>query len=132
MKIDINNINNRNDHEFRDNILLERGIIEKFFKFHLEALNFSLENLIKGKNIDNESRSFTNYYLSIAYFLNPMFREEFIKQIYSNINLKDPRYIKFLKNIKKMFFFLMKIIILRPKAISFYGMIHFIKNWNHH
>ena len=101
MKIDINNINSRNDHEFRDNILLERGIIEKFFKFHLEALNFSLENLIKGKNIDNESRSFTNYYLSVAYFLNPMFREEFIKQIYSNINLKEPRYIKFLKNMKK-------------------------------
>ena len=101
VKIDINNINNRNDHEFRDNILLERGIIEKFFKFHLEALNFSLDNLIKGKNIDNESRSFTNYYLSVAYFLNPMFREEFLKQIYSNINLKDQRYIKFLKNMKK-------------------------------
>ena len=104
----LNNIKNNNyDYEFRDNILLEKGIIEKFLKFHLEAFNFSLDNLIKGKNIDNESRTFTNYYLSIAYCLNPMFREEFIKQIYSNINLKDVRYIKFLKNMKKnvIFFF---------------------------
>ena len=98
----LNNVKNNNyDYEFRDNILLEKGIIEKFLKFHLEAFNFSLDNLIKGKNIDNESRTFTNYYLSIAYCLNPMFREEFIKQIYSNINLKDVRYIKFLKNMKK-------------------------------
>ena len=91
------------DYEFRDNVLLERGIIEKFFKFHLEAYSYSLDNLIKGKNIDNESRSFTNYYLSIAYFLNPMFREELINQIYSNINLKDEKYLKYLKNNRKNF-----------------------------
>ena len=104
MKINLNIINDKNnlfDYEFRDNILLERGIIEKFFKFHLEALNFSLDNLIKGKNIDKESRNFTNYYLSISYFLNPMFREEFIKQIYSNVNFKDEKYLKYIKNMKK-------------------------------
>ena len=65
-----------------------------------------MDNIIKGKNIDNESRSFTNYYLSIAYFLNPMFREELIKQIYSNINLKDEKYLKYLKNSRKNFFIL--------------------------
>ena len=98
---DINTKNNNYEFEFRDNILLERGIIEKFLKFHVEALNFSLDNIKKGKNIDYESRYFTNFYLSIAYCLNPLFREEFIKHIYSNINLKDTRYIKFLKNMKK-------------------------------
>ena len=101
----INNINNKDkdiyDYEFRDNILLERRIIEKFFKFHLEALNYSLDNLIKGKNIDNESRNFTNFYLSIAYFLNPNFREELIKQISSTIDLKDAKYLKSLKIMKK-------------------------------
>ena len=104
IKININNINNKNnihDYEFRDKALLERGIIEKFLKFHFEALNFSLDNLIKGKNIDKESRNFTNYYLSISYSLNPIFRDEFIKQIYSNVNLKDDNYLKFMKNMKK-------------------------------
>ena len=102
-----NNINNKDkdkdiyDYEFRDNVLLERGIIEKFFKFHLEALNYSLDNLIKGKNIDNESRNFTNFYLSIAYFLNPTFREELIKQISLTIDLKDAKYLKSLKILKK-------------------------------
>ena len=101
----INNINNKDkdiyDYEFRDKILLERRIIEKFFKFHLEALNYSLDNLIKGKNIDNESRNFTNFYLSIAYFLNPTFREELLKQISSSIDLKDVKYLKSLKIMKK-------------------------------
>ena len=106
LKVNINNIdfknkNNIYDYVFRDTILLERGIIEKFFKFHLEAYNYSLDNLIKGKNIDNESRNFTNYYLAIAYFLHPIFREELINQIYSNINLKDAKYVKYLKNMKK-------------------------------
>ena len=101
-----NNIINDNSNDiyefdFRDNILLERGIIENFFKFHLEALNYSLDNLFKGKNSDNESRNFTNYYLSISYFLNPTFREELIKQIYSNIDLKNAKYLKCLKNMKK-------------------------------
>jgi hypothetical protein len=100
----LNSKNNAYDYEFRDNILLERGIIERFFKFHLEAYSYSLDNIIKGKNIDNESRSFTNYYLSIAYFLNPMFREELINQIYSNINLKDEKYLKYLKSSRKNFF----------------------------
>ena len=108
IKINPENLfNNKNypyDYEFRDNILLERGIIEKFFKFHLEAYSYSLDNIIKGKNIDNESRSFTNYYLSISYFLNPMFREELINQIYSSINLKDEKYLKYLKNNRKNFF----------------------------
>ena len=104
LKLTINNINNKNnicDYEIRDNSLLERRIIEKFFKFHLDALNYSLDNLIKGKNIDKESRDFTNYYLSISYFLNPMFREELIKQIYTNINFKNEKYLKCLKNMKK-------------------------------
>ena len=101
INLNINNINNNNksnlnDFEFMNNYLLERGIIEKFFKFHLEALNFSLANLIKKKK-DNESRNFTNYYLSISYFLNPMFREELIKQIYSSINFKDEKYLKYAK-----------------------------------
>ena len=108
IKIDAENLfnckNYAYDYEFRDIILLERGIIEKFFKFHLEAYSYSLDNIIKGKNIDNESRKFTNYYLSIAYFLIPMFREELINQIYSNINLKDEKYLKYLKNNRKNYF----------------------------
>ena len=103
-KIAINNINNKNniyEYEIRDNFLLERKIIEKFLEFHLNSLNFSFENIIKGKNTDKESRNFTNYYLSVSYCLNPMFREELIKQIYSNINLKDEKYLKYLKNMKK-------------------------------
>ena len=101
IKINLNNINNKNniyDFEFRDNCLLERGIIEKFLKFHLEALNFSLGNLKKGIYSDNVSRDFTYYYLSISYFLNPTFRDELINEIYSNVNFKDAKYIKNIKN----------------------------------
>ena len=102
IKINLNNINNKNnniyDFEIRDNYLLERGIIEKFFKFHLEALNFSLDNLKKGNYSDNISRNFTYYYLSISYFLNPTFRDKLIKEIYTSVNFKDTKYIKNIKN----------------------------------
>ena len=83
------------EYEFKDKYLIENHVIEKFLKLYTNALNFCLDNLVKGKNIDTESHEFTNYFLSLAYFRIPLYREAFINTIYSKIDVKNPKYVKF-------------------------------------
>ena len=87
------------EYEFFDNYLVNEKIIEKYLNFHSEILNFCLNNLNKGKNLSKDCMEFTYFYLSIAFFQNPQFRNSFVNSVISNIDLKDKKYIKFLGRI---------------------------------
>ena len=82
----INNPNNEISYEFKNEFLLKNKVIENFIRFNNECMSLCLEFLTRGKNNDNSSKVFTNYFLSIAYFRVPLYREIFIKSILSNIN----------------------------------------------
>ena len=73
-------------YEFKDNFLIDNKIIENFIRFNNQATYLCLESITRGKNNDNSSTIFTNYFLSIAYFRVPIYREYFIKAILSNMN----------------------------------------------
>ena len=85
------------EYEFFDNYLVNEKIIEKYLNFHSEILNFCLNNLNKGKNLSKDCMEFTYFYLSIAFFQNPQFRNSFVNSVTNNIDLKDTKYLKFLK-----------------------------------
>ena len=86
-----------------DNSLVTKRIIEKYLNFHAELLSFCLNNLNKGKNISKDSMDFTYFYLAIAFFQNPQFRNSFIKVISNSIDLKDKNYTKFLSRINNFY-----------------------------
>ena len=73
-------------YEFKDKFLIDNKIIENFIRFNNQATFLCLESITRGKNNDNSSTIFTNYFLSIAYFRVPIYREYFIKAILSNMN----------------------------------------------
>ena len=85
------------EYEFNDDYLIESHLVEKYLNFHLEILNYCLDNLNKVKNINSERKDFTYFYLSLAFFQIPTFREAFINAISKNINLNEPKYLKFSK-----------------------------------
>ena len=91
------------EYEFMDNSLVTKRIIEKYLNFHAELLSFCLNNLNKGKNISKDSMEFTYFYLAIAFFQNPQFRNSFIKVISNSIDLKDKNYTKFLSRINNFY-----------------------------
>ena len=82
-------------YEFHDIYLIEKHLIEKYLHFHSEILNFCLNNLNKGKNINKESMDFTYFYLSMAFLQIPPYRDSLIQTINKSINLKDQKYVKF-------------------------------------
>ena len=75
--------------EFKDEIILKNQIVENFIKFNNESMRLCLEGVTRGKNIDNETKKFTNFYLSVAYFRVPKYREAFIKSILTGISESD-------------------------------------------
>ena len=85
-------------YEFKDEFLIKNKVIENFIRFLNEATNICLESITRGKNNDNSSTVFTNYFLSIAYFRVPLYREYFIKSILSNMNLKNKNKEKTINN----------------------------------
>ena len=85
------------EYEFNDEYLIESHLVEKYLNFHSQILNYCLDNLNKGKNINNESKDFTYFYLSLAFFQIPSFRVTFINEISKSIDLNEPKYLKFSK-----------------------------------
>jgi hypothetical protein len=81
--------NNEISYEFKDEFLLKNKVIENFIRFNNENLSLCLESLTRGKNNDNLSKDYTHFFLSIAYFRIPLYREAFIKAILLNINLNN-------------------------------------------
>ena len=73
---------------FRDNMLLGDKIIENFFEFNLKCLKYSLEKLNKGKMIEQEVKEFCIYFVNIAYFRIPMFRNKLLEVISTDVTEK--------------------------------------------
>ena len=85
----INKINNEISFEFKNEFLIKNKVIENFIRFNNENLSLCLESLTRGKNNDNLSKDYTHFFLSIAYFRIPLYREAFIKAILLNININN-------------------------------------------
>ena len=73
---------------FKNDILLKDKIIENFFEFNFRCLNYGLEKINKGKMIENEVKEFALYYINIAYFRIPLFRNKLLEIISTNIEEK--------------------------------------------
>ena len=81
--------NNKNKiFAFKNEILLKDKIIENFFEFNYRCLSYSLEELNKGKMIEKEDKEFSLYYINIAYFRIPLFRNKLMEIISANVEEK--------------------------------------------
>ena len=88
---EINNLNSNEDKKFyifKNDMLLTDKILENFFEFNFKCLNYSLEKLNKGKIIENEVKEFSIYYINIAYFRIPSFRNILLEIISRNVKEK--------------------------------------------
>ena len=83
---------------FRYDILIKDKIIENFFEFNYKCLKYSLEKINKGKIIEQELKDFSIFFINIAYFRIPMFRNKLIKLISTDVTEKFEEII--LRNIK--------------------------------
>ena len=86
--VEKNNIDNNKIFTFKDSILLKDKIIENFFEFNYKCLEFSLAKINKGKIIEQEIKEFCIYYINIAYFRIPLFRNKLLILISSGVNEK--------------------------------------------
>jgi hypothetical protein len=98
--LNINLDNEEIEYEFLDDYLIDEHLIEKYLNFHYQLLNYCLNNLSKVKDDkyigSMASINFTYFYLSVAFFQIPQFRNSFIKSINNSINLKNEKYLKFM------------------------------------
>ena len=76
---------------FRDNSLITDKIIESFITFNNICLEFVLERLSRGKWVDKESKTFVEFFLSVAYFRIPKFRNAFLEIVSKNLTNDDKK-----------------------------------------
>ena len=53
---------------FLDQSILKNRLIENFFEFNYMCLSFALEALTRGKTLDPQSKLFSEFFLSVAFF----------------------------------------------------------------
>jgi hypothetical protein len=70
-----------NKYVFMDESLLKNKIIENFLEFNYNCLKYSLETINRGKMVDPQSLEFAEFYLKIAYFRIPFFRQMILSAI---------------------------------------------------
>ena len=75
------NLLNKNTYIFMDESLLKNKIIENFIEFNYNCLKYSLEIVNRGKLVDPQSLDFAEYFLKIAYFRIPLFRQILLNSI---------------------------------------------------
>ena len=84
-KSDLEEKDKKKIYTFSNEILLKDKIVENFFEFNFRCLNYSLEELNKGKIIEQEDKEFSLYYINIAYFRIPLFRNKLMEIISTNV-----------------------------------------------
>ena len=93
-----NNLEKNKIYIFKDDILIKNKIIENFFEFNFKCLKYSLEKLNKGKIIEQDIKIFSIYFINIAYFRIPLFRNKLLKIISTGVTEKFEKII--IRNIK--------------------------------
>ena len=82
--IDINN-DYKKETKFLSDDIIKNKIIENFIDFNYSCLEYSLECLSRGNTVDNPSKIFTEFFLSVVYFRIPIFRNVFIEIISKDV-----------------------------------------------
>ena len=93
-----NNLDKNKIFIFKDDKLIKNKIIENFFEFNFKCLKYSLEKLNKGKIIEQDIKVFSIYFINIAYFRIPLFRNKLLKIISTGVTEKFEKII--IRNIK--------------------------------
>ena len=73
---------------FLDQSILKNRLIENFFEFNYMCLAFALEALTRGKTLDPQSKLFSEFFLSVAFFRLPCFRKVFLEAVTKGIDKK--------------------------------------------
>ena len=79
---------NNKIYSFQYDILLKDKIIENFFEFNYKCLKYSLEKLNKGKILEADIKDFSIYFINIAYFRIPLFRNKLLQIISTGVTEK--------------------------------------------
>ena len=82
------NLGNNQIYNFQYDILIKDKIVENFFEFNYKCLKYSLEKLNKGKIIETDIKDFSIYFINIAYFRIPLFRNILLQIISSGVTEK--------------------------------------------
>ena len=78
---------------FADDSLLKNKIIENFLDFNLNCLKYSLEIITKGKIIYPQSQDFAEFFIRVAYFRIPIFRQALLESISIGVTEKIEEFI---------------------------------------
>ena len=81
-------LGNNKIYSFQYDILLKDKIIENFFEFNYKCLKYSLEKLTKGKILEADIKDFSIYFINIAYFRIPLFRNKLLQIISTGVTEK--------------------------------------------
>ncbi len=77
-----------NKYVFMDDSLLKNKIIENFLEFNYNCLKYSLETINRGKMVDPQSLEFAEFFVKVAYFRIPFFRQVLLNAISTNVDEK--------------------------------------------
>jgi len=92
----------QNKYIFMDESLLKNKIIENFIDFNFYCLKYCLEIVNRGKLVDPQSLEFAEFYLKIAYFRLPFFRQILLNSISLNVSEKIEELLNQGSNYKNM------------------------------
>ena len=93
---------NQSKYTFMDESLIKNKIIEYFIEFNFNCLKYSLEIVNRGKLVDPKSLEFAEYFLKIAYFRLPLFRQILLNSISKDVTEKIDELLNEGSNYKNM------------------------------
>ena len=96
------NLLNQNKYIFMNDSLIKNKIIEYFIEFNFNCLKYSLEIVSRDKLVDPKSSEFAEYFLKMAYFRIPIFRQILLNAISEGVTEKIDELLNEGSNYKNM------------------------------